>query len=387
MSDAQTPPPGKTPAPGQPSATPPDAPDAAPLEIVPESTPLATGTPPPDGQPATTPPADGQALVVIPPAAGKPPPSTPIDYAMPSSKTWIPSPALIKNLGCIFKMLFGFTVLLVLGYVMLMALNPKARQWALQGTPQGSAFSGASGSPGGAGDDGAPGPTPFKTVNQILALPAQALAKTDDVVQANNARVGMLDGVIADEEAAAQAGRAGPNNPFLALAQGADASPGAKSAPGAKAGPGGGRTAQTAATEDEAADAGRAAQAARLMALQEKTQASGQTDSGAKADAVRSTALATQETPLLDPIALPGGIIIQAASPEGAPPPSRTFLYWIVGLNISGINPPRLLINGRLVHEQQEVHLVHGITFDRFDPARRLLYFRDQTGAVVTRSY
>jgi|GEM_PF-1515838 len=384
MSDDKTPLPGETPAPGTPPA--PGAPDAAPLEIVPESTPLATGSPAPVGQPATpTPPSGepGQALVVIPSPGGptppaSPPPSAPIDYAMPASKSWIPSPALIRNLGCIFKMLFGFTILLILGYVMLMALNPKARQWALQGTPQGGAFPGSTGGAETAGSTH--GPTPFKAINQILALPAQALAKTDDVVQANNARVGVLDGVIAQDEAAAKAGRGGPSNPFLDIAKGSGpAQPGAKTGPGTKA-------AKGAAPEEEETAAERAAQASRIMALQEKMQTSGR-QPAAKADAVRSTALATQETPVLDPIALPGGITIQAASPEGAPPPSRTFLYWVVGLNISGINPPRLLINGRLVHEQQEIHPAHGITFDRFDATRRLLYFRDQTGAVVTRSY
>ena len=328
-----------------------------------------------------TPGDTGQALVLAPnPAAPKPPvPPTPIDYAMPASKSWIPSPALIRNLGCIFKMLFGFTVLLILGYVMLMALNPKARQWALQGSqPEAGAFPGSGGlagsSGGGSGIGGGRGPTPFKAVNQILALPAQALAKTDDVVQANNARAGVLDGMIAEEETKAKGKSKGgpgapPINPFAAPPPDATA----KGTKGAKAGEG--------PTPEEE----RAAQIARMMALQEKMAASGQP--AAKADAVRSTAIQVKEPDVLAPVTLPGGVVIRSASPEGAPAATRAFLYWVVNLSISGINPPRLLLQGRLIHEGQEVNIAQGIILERIDPAEKLIHFRDQTGAVVTRSY
>lgn len=337
----------------------------------------------------STPAEPGQAIVVVPPggtpAPGTipPPPPTPIDYAMPSSKTWIPSPALIRNLGCIFKMLFGFTVLLILGYVMLMALNPKARQWALQGSqPADGGFPGSGGG-GASTEGGSRGPTPFKAVNQILALPAQALAKTDDVVQANNARAGVVDGIVADEEAKAKAGaRGGPAaNPFLdASKQAADA---------AKGGKAGAKTAKAKSSDEADAEAAdKAAQVARIMALQEKMDAQAAAGKPApKADAVRSTAFQTKEPEAIAPITLPGGIIIQGASPEGAPAPSRTFVYWVVNLNLSAINPPRLLINGRLTQVGQEVNIHLGVTLDRIDPAAKLLYFKDNTGAVVTRSY
>jgi hypothetical protein len=120
----------------------------------------------------------------------------PIDYAMPAQKSFIPSPALIRNVGCLIKLIAGFTVLICLGYFALVALNPKARQWALQGSKPG---------PGGAPATGK-GPTPFKALNQILAIPAQAMGKTDDVVKANNARVGQLDGLVAEEEAKGKGG-------------------------------------------------------------------------------------------------------------------------------------------------------------------------------------
>src|SRR3954468_20856419 len=129
--------------------------------------------PPPEATPTPETPAP---TPVPSPAPGAPsPPSSasrpPIDYALPTQKkSWLPTPALIRNLGCLFKLIVGFAVLICMGYFALVALNPKARKWALQGTK--------------AGPNGAPptgkGPTPFKFVNQVLAIPAQALGKTDD---------------------------------------------------------------------------------------------------------------------------------------------------------------------------------------------------------------
>lgn len=389
------------------------APDPAPLEVVPESTPLATGAP---AAAPTTPAAPGEALVVVPPATlvpggqpapgqpgatgSRPPvPPTPIDYAMPTQpKSWLPTPQMIKNLGCIFKMLFGFTVLLILGYVMLMALNPKARQWALQGSKPGAP--GASGFPGAAGGSshgfagtgigGGAGPTPFKAVNQILAIPAQALGKTDDVVKANNARVGQLDGLVAEDEAKTKGSGGtsrGAVNPFASAidaatkAGAAAGKPGAPGAAGAKAGvPGAPPT-----PEEE-----RAAQAARMLALQEKLANLPTNPDGTpieKPDAVRPTAYQVTEPDVLAPVTLPGGTVIRSASPAGTPNPTRPFFYWVVNANLSAINPPRMLLNGRLIHEGQEVNIALNITFVRFDEANKQLVFRDKTGAIVTRSY
>lgn len=348
--------------------------ETTPLDVMPDAAPLPAGSSSPTGQtPPGQPPAPGQpgqSLAVIPPADATKPPVpvlTPIDYAMPQSKSFIPTPALIKNVGCIIKMLFGFTVLLVLGYVMLMALNPKARQWALQGSQPGADGSAPTGR----------GPTPFKAVNQVLAIPAQALGKTDDVVKANNARAGLLDGMIAQEEGKMQGGATGGGsrpgyNPFATEA--------AKTGPAGQAG----KPGEPLTPEDE-----RAANAARLLALQEKmaiAAANGELPPAAPVNAVRPTAI-VQTPEALAPVTLPGGIVIRPASPAGAPPPTRTFFYWILNLNIGAINPPRLLINGRLVHEQQEVSIPLGITFDHFDTEQRLLIFHDNTGAVVTRSY
>lgn len=322
--------------------------EAAPLEVVPDAAPL-----PGDG-------AGGELVAVPkPPATPAPAATTPIDYALPSQPgSWLPSPALVRNFGCIFKMLAGFAIMLAVGYFMLMALNPKARQWALQGR------SGAAGA----------GPTPFRFVNQMLALPAQALAKTDEVVQANNARAGVVDGMVAEEEQQTTRGASRPAiNPFAqdSAARTDDKRP-------ATAGPG-------APEENESGE--RAALAGRMMALAEQ----GAADPAApRADAVRPTAIATRANEVLAPLTLPGGIVIQDSSPEGAPPAGRAFFYWVVNAGISGVNPgppARVLVGSRLIFENTEVHIPLGIVFERLDPAKKLLYFRDQTGAIVTRSY
>src|SRR4051812_13447588 len=78
------------------------------------------------------------AAAPVAPLSPSPKPSVPIDYALPAQKqSLLPTPALIRNLGCLFKLVVGFAVLLCMGYFALVALNPKARQWALQGTKRG----------------------------------------------------------------------------------------------------------------------------------------------------------------------------------------------------------------------------------------------------------
>lgn len=338
---------------GASAPTPPSQPDAAaPLEVMPETGPL---------------PGEAASKELVPTPAPPPAPgpsaATPIDYAMPSQpKSWLPSPALVRNFGCIFKMLVGFAVMLGMGYFMLMALNPKARQWALQGK----------------GTAGGAGPTPFKIVNQVLALPAQALAKTDDVVKANNARAGVVDGMVAEEEKKGRAERSRTVvNPF--------ASGGTAAAGGAATTSTGGPTAQgvaAPATVDE-----RAVLADRMMTLAEQATAD---PAVPKADAVRPTAVATRQDEVLPSMTLPGGIVIRSASPAGAPPAGRAFFFWVVNASISGISPgppARILVGNRLSYEGAEIHIPLGIIFERLDPVDKVIYFRDQTGAVVTRSY
>ena len=320
--------------------------------------------PPPPPPPAEAPASPPKAL-----ATGG------IDYALPARKSsWLPSPALIRNLGCLIKLCFGLTVLLLMGYFALVALNPKARQWALQGTKPG---------PGGAPPSGK-GPTPFTFVNQVLAIPAQALGKTDDVVKANNARAGLVDKLVAEEEAKAKGGKSGSSfapvtDPFATPAA-SDKKPGAAGTAPA-----------------ESADS-QAVSRAALLALAEKNAAA---NSGPQASALTPqasipTAQAARPTPQApvpdspEQLQLAGNITVAHASPAGAPRASATFFFWAVNLNVSGITqskPARLLLNSRLAYEGDVVNRSLGITFAQLDSANQLLVFRDATGAVVTRSY
>ena len=293
----------------------------------------------------------------------------PIEYAMPAQKSFIPSPALIRNVGCLIKLIAGFTVLICLGYFALVALNPKARQWALQGSKPG---------PGGAPATGK-GPTPFKAINQILAIPAQAMGKTDDVVKANNARVGQLDGLVADEEAKAKGGKGvQASRPVVDPFAGPAATTGNKG---------------TGGTGETTDGSPQAVSSAAILALAEKRAAA---NPGAQTtDPTPQTPLPRPQTPepgpqTPDEMKLPGDIIIAQASPAGAPRASAAFFFWVVKLNVSGITqskPARVLLNNRLTYEGDEVNRPLGIVFAQLDPANKLLIFKDATGATVTRSY
>jgi hypothetical protein len=332
-------------------------------------------TPPPETPAAS--PADAQPAAQAPASPTPQTPSLkpspgPIDYALPApKKSWLPTPQMIRNIGCLMKLIVGFTVLIILGYLALVALNPKARQWALQGTKAG---------PGGTPPSGK-GPTPFKALNQVLAIPAQAMGKTDDVVKANNARVGQLDGVIKEEEGKAKGGSGGRSNKPVVD-------------PFANPSPVGG-TSRPDKSASETDTGPQAVSSAALLALAEKRgalpevaeQTSGQIPAGQQAGTGRA-APAAPETP--NEMKLPGDIVIAQASPAGAPRASAAFFYSIVKLNISGITqgkPARALINNRLAYEGDEINRQLGIVFAQLDTTNKLLVFKDSTGATVTRSY
>ena len=209
----------------------------------------------------------------------------------------------------------------------------------------------------------------------MLAIPAQALGKTDDVVKANNARAAQVDTLVAEEEAKAKGGKSGSSfapvtDPFATPA-----------ASGKKPG-----TAAAETTDPQAVSR------AALLALAEKNATTNPVPPApppAEAKASPPKASATGgDGP--DQMKLAGNIIIARASPEGMPRASQAFFFWAVNLNVSGITsskPARMLLNNRLVYEGDVVNRSLGITFAQLDAAGQLLVFRDSTGAVVTRSY
>jgi len=59
-------------------------------------------------------------------------------------------------------------------------------------------------------------------------------------------------------------------------------------------------------------------------------------------------------------------------------------------VRISGVfqgAPPRALIDGRTVRAGEVVNAALGITFERIDAPRKLIVFRDRSGATVMRRY
>lgn len=69
---------------------------------------------------------------------------------------------------------------------------------------------------------------------------------------------------------------------------------------------------------------------------------------------------------------------------------SPAFRSWVANARISGLfqgNPPRALINGRLVSGGQVVDDLLQITFDHIDSHTKMIVFRDPTGATVARKF
>ncbi|MFI5337345.1 MAG: hypothetical protein ACHQ5A_11210, partial [Opitutales bacterium] len=82
--------------------------------------------------------------------------------------------------------------------------------------------------------------------------------------------------------------------------------------------------------------------------------------------------------------------VVTAASSTGHPAPNAAFIAWAEALNVGGViekKPHRILINYSLVYEGEEADAKLGIHFDHLDPAKKLIIFRDGSGAEVTRAY
>ena len=265
--------------PETPSPTPASVPDQA-------STPAqSSGTTP--ATPSTTPAVNPSNAPLVSPS------NPPIDILMPTPKKPFSIPPYA---GCFVKMLLGFTVLLVMGYCALVALNPKAQKWATQGAK-----------------DGSGGPTPFKALNQILAIPAQAIGKTKDVVAKSDARVGVLDNVIAADDKKSAKEAKPLIDPF-----------------------GGGPATNTARAKGAAEDAGDENHISREALLAKAARDTAEVDGKPKQAPARPVAVVAPPPPGPPELRLPGGITLTNSSPAGAPPASAPFMYWVAGLNIGG---------------------------------------------------
>jgi hypothetical protein len=69
---------------------------------------------------------------------------------------------------------------------------------------------------------------------------------------------------------------------------------------------------------------------------------------------------------------------------------SADFRAFVANADIGGVfqgTPSRALINGRIIREGQVVDDTLGISFERIDSVKKEIYFKDTTGAEVSRDY
>jgi hypothetical protein len=75
---------------------------------------------------------------------------------------------------------------------------------------------------------------------------------------------------------------------------------------------------------------------------------------------------------------------------EAAPAASPAFRAFVAAASIGGVfqgTPSRALINGTIVREGQVVEGSLGVAFDRIDSVNKVIYFKDSTGATVSKNY
>jgi hypothetical protein len=75
---------------------------------------------------------------------------------------------------------------------------------------------------------------------------------------------------------------------------------------------------------------------------------------------------------------------------DAAPAASAAFRTFVANASIGGVfqgSPARALINGSIVREGQTVDGVLGIEFERIDSDKKSIFFKDGTGAEVSKDY
>ena len=75
---------------------------------------------------------------------------------------------------------------------------------------------------------------------------------------------------------------------------------------------------------------------------------------------------------------------------EAAPEANSAFRSYVANAKVSGVfqgTPARAVINGKLTRAGETADPGLGIMFDSLDPEKRLLIFKDKSGATVSRRY
>ena len=75
---------------------------------------------------------------------------------------------------------------------------------------------------------------------------------------------------------------------------------------------------------------------------------------------------------------------------EAGPEASPAFRSFVANAKISGVfqgEPPRAFINGRLARAGETIDATLGVIFERIDPDKKQIVFKDRTGATIARRY
>jgi len=75
---------------------------------------------------------------------------------------------------------------------------------------------------------------------------------------------------------------------------------------------------------------------------------------------------------------------------NAGPAASSAFREYVANATIGGVyqgSPAKALINGTIVREGQVINGALGIAFERIDAGRKIIYFKDYTGAEVSKNY
>jgi hypothetical protein len=357
-----------------------------------------------------------------------PPPEATPGGSAPFSAERSPLVRFIKLCTLLLKISVGLMVLGFMLYYYLSIANPGA-------LPKYDPKTGA-------------GPTPFKTINQLLALPGQVLGKTKEVVATNDARVADLDRVVAQSENKDDKARARgpayvpPTDPAPAPAEATAAAPrsalgqiaalpgqvvgqakGAVEKNNARAGvldgvianpdgiekgPAAGAARPTAAgapaKPEPVATTSVTTQEAAEMAQSLVNFSLAQNSANAAAPAPAPAAPAIARPAASPPPAAPppaksaqpkkiqigGGIVITSPGVPGTTEAGEFFITWVMNAKISGVfpgSPAKVMLNERLVRAGDTAQVRLKIKLEGLDLENRLILFRDESGATVSRSY
>src|ERR1017187_8329504 len=88
--------------------------------------------------------------------------------------------------------------------------------------------------------------------------------------------------------------------------------------------------------------------------------------------------------------AITNDVKVSSTPIDAAMAASAAFRAFVAGATIGGVfqgAPSRALINGTIVREGQVVDSGLGIAFERIDPGKKVIYFKDYTGAEVSKNY